>query len=254
MKNFYEKQLVSRFEKQEIFPREDLFKFYAEYEPELNEGTFGWRIYDLKKKNIIRNVGKGIYSLSGKALYIPTLGKLSKKIAKLFSKNYSDLEYCLWETLCLNEFSNHQATTSFTVLEVEKELLDSVFYFLKKNKMNDLYLQPDEKMIERYVLEKENPVVLKSLITRAPLQKIKDKRLKITVPHLEKILVDLFCDSKTFYFYAGKELENIYTNALDFYTIDFSRLLNYAKRRGKESEIKDFIENNLNYPLENILR
>lgn len=254
MKNFYEKQLVSRFEKQEVFAREDLFKFYAEYEPELNEGTFGWRIYDLKKKNIIRNVGKGIYSLSGKSVYLPTLGKTSKKITKLLSENYSDLEYCLWETLWLNEFSNHQATTSFIVLEVEKELLDSVFYFLKNNKLTDLYLQPDEKMIEIYVLEKENPVVLKNLITRAPLQKISDKKLKITVPHLEKILVDLFCDSKTFYFYAGKELENIYVNALERYTIDFSRLLNYAKRRGKEPEIREFIENNLNYPLDNILR
>ncbi len=254
MKNFYEKLLVNRFEKQEVFARNDLFKFYSEYEPELNEGTFGWRIYDLKKKNIIRNVGKGIYSLSGKSLYIPTLGKLSKKIAKLFSKNYSDLEYCLWETLWLNEFSNHQATTSFIVLEVEKELLDSVFYFLKENKMNDLYLQPDEKMLEMYVIEKENPVILKSLITRAPLQKISDKKLKITVPYLEKILIDVFCESNTFYFYAGKELENIYVNALNRYTIDFSRLLNYAKRRGKEPEIKDFIENNLNYPLDKILR
>lgn len=254
MKNFYEKQLVSRFEKQEVFAREDLFKFYAEYEPELNEGTFGWRIYDLKKRNIIRNVGKGIYSLSGKSVYLPTLGKTSKKITKLLSENYSDLAYCLWETLWLNEFSNHQATTSFIVLEVEKDFLDSVFYFLKKNKMNDLYLQPDEKMIEIYILEKENPVVLKSLITRAPLQKISDKTLKITVPHLEKILVDLFCDSKTFYFYAGKELENIYVNALDRYTIDFSRLLNYAKRRGKEPELSDFIETKLNHSLENILR
>lgn len=103
-------------------------------------------------------------------------------------------------------------------------------------------------------MEKENPMVLKSLSTRAPLQKITDKKLKITVPHLEKILIDLFCDSKTFYFYGGKELENIYANALDLYTIDFSRLLNYAKRRGKESEIRDFIENNLSYSLENILR
>jgi len=254
MKNFYEKLLVNRFEKQEVFARDDLFKFYAEYDPELKEGTFGWRIYDLKKKNIIRNVGKGIYSLSGKSVYFPILGKLSKKIAKLLGGNYADLEYCLWETLCLNEFSNHQATTSFIVLEVEKELLDSVFYFLKKNKMNDLYLQPDEQMIERYVLERENPVVLKSLITRAPLQKINDKKLKITVPYLEKILVDLYCDSKIFYFYAGKELENIYVNALESYTIDFSRLLNYAKRRGKETEVKDFIEENLNYSLGNILR
>ena len=56
MKKFYEKQLLRRFEKQNTFTRDELFEFYSEFEPELNEGTFGWRIYDLKKKNIIRNI------------------------------------------------------------------------------------------------------------------------------------------------------------------------------------------------------
>jgi hypothetical protein len=92
--------------------------------------------------------------------------------------------------------------------------------------------------MEIYVLEKENPLILKCLISRSPLKKISDKKLKANIPVLEKILTDLYCDKDIFYFYQGKELERIFENAIDRYTVDFSRLLAYARRRGKEIEIK----------------
>ncbi len=91
MKDFYEKQLIGRFEKDKTFSRVDLYDFYLEYEPELKDGTFGWRIYDLKKKDIIKSVGKGIYSLCDKPQYQPVLSEPAKKIAKLLAKNFSDI-------------------------------------------------------------------------------------------------------------------------------------------------------------------
>ncbi|NJM53396.1 MAG: hypothetical protein HC846_08385 [Blastocatellia bacterium] len=106
--------------------------------------------------------------------------------------SYSDLNYCLWESEWLSEFSNHQATAYFMVLEIEKEFLESAFYFLKHNHIKDLFLQPDEKEIRVYVLEKKSPVILKPLITRSPLQKIGVGKLKIKIPRLEKILADFF--------------------------------------------------------------
>lgn len=254
MRAFYEKQVLEHFEKKKNFSREELFNFYSTFEPELKEGTFGWRIYDLKRKNIIQSVGKGIYTICKTPSYLPTLSKTSERLAKLLFKGFSDIGHCVWETSWLNEFSNHQAITNFIIVEVEKELVDSVFYYLKDNNIKDLFLQPDEKEMEKYVIEKENPVVLKCLITRSPVQKVKDKKLQINVPQLEKILVDLYCDRDIFYFYAGKELENIFENAIDRYPIDFSRLLNYAKRRGKGPEIEEFISKKLSYSLDEILR
>ena len=100
--------------------------------------------------------------------------------------------------------------------------------------------------MEIYVLEKEKPVVLKCLISRSPLQKITDKKLKIKIPTLEKILTDIYCDRDTFYFYTRRELEAIFENAINRYPIDFSRLLAYAARRGKEIEIKEFLTRKFN--------
>lgn len=254
MKNFYEKQLVSRFEKQKTFSRQELYDFYLNYKPEMSEGTFGWRIYELKKRNLIKNVGKGIYSLSQKPEYLPTLDDSSKKIARLLIKIFRDLKYCVWETSWLNEFSNHQIGTHFIILEIEKDLINSAFFALKDNNVKDLFLQPGEREMEIYILEKENPVILKCLISRSPIQKIRDKYLKINIPTLEKILTDLYCDRDIFYFFSGKELENIFENALNRYTINFSRLFSYANRRGKEIEIKDFIKRKLNYLLDDIVK
>lgn len=254
MKDFYEKRLLEHFEKKKNFSREELFDFYSKFEPELKEGTFGWRIYDLKRKNIIKSVVKGIYTICEKSDYSPLLGKTSERLAKLLHKGFSDISYCIWESAWLNEFSNHQRTANFIVLEIEKELLESAFYFLKTNNIKDLFLQPAEKEIRVYVLEKESPVILKPLISRSPLQKIGDGKLKINIPRLEKILVDLYCDRDIFYFYGGRELENIFQTALDRYPVDFSRLLNYAKRRGKGPEIEEFISQKLSYSLNDILR
>jgi len=241
MKDFYEKQLIGRFEKGKTFSRGDLYDFYLEYEPDLKDGTFGWRIYDLKNKNVIKSVGRGVYTVCDKPAYQPEINESSKKIARLLDKNFSDLNYCVWESSWLNEFSNHQVSSYFIILEVEKEMINSVFFNLKDNNIRNLFLQPDQNEMEIYVLEKEKPIVLKCLISRSPLQKINDKKLKVNIPVLEKILTDIYCDRDTFYFYSGNEIEAIFENAINRYTLDFSRLLAYANRRGKEIEIKEFL-------------
>lgn len=40
----------------EYFTRKELYEFYRYFEPDLKEGTFGWRICDRKDKNIIRSI------------------------------------------------------------------------------------------------------------------------------------------------------------------------------------------------------
>lgn len=253
MKDFYEKHLIGRFEKRKTFSRSDLYDFYLEYEPDIKDGTFGWRIYNLKKRDVIKSVGKGIYALCDKPEYKPNLSEKAKKIAKLLVKNFSGFSYCISETAWLNEFSVQQTSSSVIILETEKDLVNSAFFNLK-DEVKDLYLKPGENEMEIYVLEKENPVVLKSIISRSPLQKIKDKNQTINIPRLEKILTDVYCDRHIYYFYSGIELGNIFENALSRYTIDFSRLFNYAERRGKETEIKEFITQKINYAAGGILK
>ena len=78
------------------------------------------------------------------------------------------------------------------------------------------------------------------MLTRAPIQIIDS----ISVPTLEKILVDVFCSKVILYSYKGIELINIFENALNKYSINFTKLLYYVRRRKREESLKDFIDNN----------
>ena len=53
MPKIIENRLIEEFKDRDTFSREELFDFFRYFEPNLKEGTFGWRIYDLKNKNII---------------------------------------------------------------------------------------------------------------------------------------------------------------------------------------------------------
>lgn len=64
--DYFVEQLKQRFQGKESFTKEDLFNFYHRWDPQLNESTFRWRIYNLKQKKIIRALSKSEFSLSYK--------------------------------------------------------------------------------------------------------------------------------------------------------------------------------------------
>ena len=54
-------EIQYKFKDMDSFTRAELFELISKYDPELNNRTIGWRVFDLKKKNIIHSVGWGIY-------------------------------------------------------------------------------------------------------------------------------------------------------------------------------------------------
>lgn len=253
MPKVLENRLFEAFKNKESFTREELFQFYRFFEPELKEGTFGWRIYDLKNRNIIKPLKRGLYVISYRPKYKPDISPNLLKIVKQLSGKFGDVKYCVWETGWLNEFAQHQTSKSTMFIEVEKGFEASVFYALKDNLHREVFLNPDEKTIDFYIAESNQPVIIKKLLTRAPLTKRTDKKIEFYTPALEKILVDLFAEERLFYYLKGGELIHIYENALSNYTINFTKLFSYAKRREKENDIKQFLINHMFHLVKDIL-
>ena len=253
MPKIIETRLIKEFKERESFSREELFEFFRFFEPNLKEGTFGWRIYDLKNKNIIKSIKRGLYTISYKPKYKPVLSSELIKLTKKVQEKFQDVKYCIWETDWLNEFSQHQTSKRILIIEIEKDFVESLYYYLKDTFKHDLYLNPDNKAIEFYISESDFPVVIKKLITRSPIGKRTENKLKVSTPLLEKILVDLFAGEKLFYFYQGSELMHIYENAINNYTINFTKLFSYARRREREQEIKSFIMDNMNHLVKDII-
>ncbi|HED07347.1 MAG TPA: hypothetical protein ENI57_04445 [Ignavibacteria bacterium] len=240
-----EKNIVVHFREQEYFRRKELLEFYKVFEPELNNRTFGWRVFELKKKKIIRSVGRGIYTTNYKPEYKPQIDEKLRKINNVINrsfaiidKNFNPKDYLsVWTTVWLNRFVNHQIFFPIRIIEIEADTLTGYYYKLIDEGFKNVYIESDFKKMDRYAFEGKDCIVLRKMVKRAPYQIIN----KINIPRIEKILVDLFCDNKLFYFVQGKELENIYRNAIKKYSVDFSKLLNYSERRKRQKDIKDFL-------------
>lgn len=252
MPKIVENRIIEAFKDRSSFDRDELYDFYLNFEPDLKESTFSWRIYDLKKKDIIKTIGRGLYVISYKPKYKAVLSDNVFKIARKTNDHFEDIKYAIWETQWLNEFTQHQTSNQMIVVEVEKEFTYSLYYYLNDTLQMDFFLNPDDKEIEFYISEKLVPVVIKRMVTRAPIQKIKNKKAVVPIATLEKIMVDIFADENLFHFYQGSEMVNIYEKIIDRYSINFTKLFSYAKRRRKEQEIKQFISTHIPNFLEDI--
>lgn len=233
MPKIVENRIIEAFKDRSSFNREELYDFYLDFEPDLKESTFSWRIYDLKKKDIIKTIGRGLYVISYKPKYKAVLSDNVFKIARKTNDHFEDIKYAIWETQWLNEFTQHQTSNQMIVVEVEKEFTYSLYYYLNDTLQMDFFLNPDDKEIEFYISEKLVPVVIKRMVTRAPIQKIKNKKAVVPIATLEKIMVDIFAEENLFHFYQGSEMVNIYEKIIDRYSINFTKLFSYAKRRRK---------------------
>lgn len=243
-KNFIIERLKTEFKDREDISRRELFAFYQQFEPDLKETTFRWRIHDLKAKKIISIRSREMFSMVYKPIFNPEVGETEREIYIKISEQFSGLMCCIWSTKNVKEFMLHIPGRFLTILQVEKEALEPVYDFLREQKLGPVFIQPEGKEIERYIYETESTIILQSLISKAPTQKV-DTISTIT---LEKMLVDIYCDKRLFAAFNGRELIHIINNAHSRYSIDFTKLLSYAKRRRREVDILEFLSTKTNIP------
>jgi len=236
-KDYILEQLENQFKERESFLREELLDFYRQFEPDLKDNTFRWRIYNLKAEKIITPLSRGLFTLSYKPVFIPEIGDVEKKIFTKVAKQFPGLRQCIWSTKSINELMLHIPGRYITVLQVEKEALEPVYEFLKEQKYSNVYIQPEEKEIERYIYETDTAIILQSLVTKSPTQRINT----ITSTTIEKMIVDLYSEKKLYSAFQGSELVYIINNAYNRYSIDFTKLFGYAKRRRKEIGLEEFL-------------
>lgn len=229
-------QLKIYFKTKESFKSKEIADFFKTFEPNLSQTTINWRIFSLVHKGVLKRIGRGNFALGKMNVFIPEITAEQKSLHKKIKKEFPFLDLCIWNTSSVNEFSIHQTNQYFQILETEKETTQAIFIYLNEQKKN-VFLEPTKEVFERYIIDKKNVIIVKSLISEAPTQITKN--LKTT--SLEKILVDLFCGDIVFFAYQGNEMKTIYTNAFSKYSINKSKLLRYANRRGKKEELKNYL-------------
>lgn len=178
--------------------------------------------------------------LSDKPSFNPAVEPRLMEIGEKVGKQFPMVKFCLWSTRWLSDWMIHQPGKFLIMVEVELSSAESVFHYLKDENYLNVYYNPDDKLLERYVYEKQESIIVKQLITKAPLKRLK----KIAFPTPEKILVDLFIESRLFAPFQGTDLIQIFNTIYKEYTLNITKMLAYAKRRTKEQELREFITNN----------
>ena len=127
------------------------------------------------------------------------------------------------------------ASYNWTIVETEKEVLESVFSSLT-GLSKKVFLDPDQKVVDLYILPLNEAVIVKPLLSESPTFPIG----KITSAAPEKILVDIVAEPDIFRAQQG-ELDRIYANAFKEIRINQTKMLRYASRRRKYDVIYSLI-------------
>ena len=189
----------------------------------------------LAKDNELVRVAQGEYALPDKQSfrYVP-----SEEVKKIYANLKSELpftDFCIYDGSIFSSIQHHLSINKAIYVETNRDAVESVFARLKESH-EDVYRQPDSAFMYDYVDLRNQCIIVKTLVTEAPLMTVDGVR----VPTLEKILVDTQKDVD-FDYVRGAESQYMYQMAFDLYTINTQRLLRYARRRGISQDIQELL-------------
>ncbi|HRE68186.1 MAG TPA: hypothetical protein PLM56_09180 [Cyclobacteriaceae bacterium] len=232
-----EKPLLEHFKGKTSVSASEILRFLKTQYPDVAIKTLQWRIYELKKKGILHHVSRGTYSFEERTDYRPTLSRPLKRLYNKINKGLPYATICVWDTRWFNEFTELQLFKHFLVIEAEKDVAEAIHNRLVSPTVS-VFLDPDKEIFEKYIVNHDEVIIVKSMISEAPVM----THQSIVCASLEKLLVD--CLAEPVMFSAQQaELDTIFKNAFDRYTININAMKRYARRRNKLKELEIRIQN-----------
>lgn len=173
----------------------------------------------------IQRLQRGVYAKTKQNVWNVVFGEQEKEVYDLIHKQFPLVKICVYNGETFAPLQHHLVFNQATYVEVERDSVETVFHSLQ-DAGYEVYRTPNEQMMYDYVDIKKKTVIVKPLVTQAPLM----KRNGYYVPMLEKILVDIHAD-KDFYYMQGIEATYMTQTARGMYMLNEEKLHRYAKRR-----------------------
>ena len=190
----------------------------------------------------MNRIGRGIYTLQSATTFIVKANAKTRSLFRSISGQYPFADFCVYSADVITPLLHDMMPNNTIYIETNRDTVESVFDMLLPKYNGRIFLMPTKEIATTYIdFAKEN-IIVKPLVTEAPLA----LDGKVSVPTLEKLLVDTRVDADFFYLHGYENLEMLRT-AISHYDVNRNRLLRYADRRNiKESIIKDLetIKNN----------
>ena len=175
-----------------------------------------YSIHSLIEEGVVFPVGKGRYSRIPKVRYVPSITPWMKEI------HYYMLEECVGVHSCICE---HEGNLK---IDVAKTDIPGVVDALKRHYDNVII----KKDADRFPAKLKGYLIVGQIISDSPQILVEDK---ISVPSIEKQLVDAIGRKGS----SDKELDRLFQQAFEQYSINRNRLTRYASRRGLREELDE---------------
>ncbi|GAA4014712.1 hypothetical protein GCM10022408_29930 [Hymenobacter fastidiosus] len=218
--------------------RQELLMLLGQEQPGVPVATLVSRLHTLKIKGVLHSVGRGCYtSLAPRPTFAPVLDSGTTRLlrqAQLALPTGAAL--CFSDTAWLNEFHNGPMLPSYRLLETSKVHLPALYEALLTHSRL-VFLNPDSAAVLTYVHRHERAVVLRPLISEAPLTRTGSAS---TSP-IEKLLVDTLAHRDLYLDYQVS-LPGIFAQARQCYALNESRLRRYANRRDLWAEVQHLLQ------------
>ncbi|GAB3789234.1 hypothetical protein GCM10028818_57370 [Spirosoma horti] len=238
--------LLKAFEPNKTIRRPALLSLLSEQYPKAKLTTLDWHIHTLLEQGKLVRRGRGSYALvadkPGSSPFDPPLPNELVKISERLSRQFALTTTCVWSTAVLHSFMQQQPFVTYWLVETERDAVDSILDSLILEGLTNgltipIYRANDLALMERYRPDTSTILLIKPLISEAPMQQ---NRNGLTVPTLEKILVDLVADSTEFGLFA-EELPALFPQLNNQFDLNQDRLRRYARRRHKLPLINQYL-------------
>ena len=198
---------------------------YLNRTEEVRKTTLYWYLNKLTGNHHLSRISRGLYAVSGLAEFVPEVSADMVAANEILHRELPFSSFCLYKGTEFAPYLHNIATNNVLYVETERDTCESAFNVLKREGYT-CYIRPGKDMIYHYIDLADNVVFIKPLPSESPLQTVQG----LTVPTLEKLLVDINVD-EDFYYLQGSEAFYILRNAAEKNVINRSRLLRYARRR-----------------------
>ncbi len=222
----------------QCYSHQELVGLLRDDYPHLRDSSYHWAICGMLKSGEIIRTARNVYMVPDgkeKRIYCPIYSDLASKLISQIAEKYPTIQFTVFETGLMNVFLNHMVAQNTIFVQVEKEICIFVFRFLQENGYERLLYKP--KKADYALYWKKDCIVVTDLISETPLS--------ASAPHeicLEKMLVDMHCDKLISSTFSKSEYPQVLYQAMKTYRIETPKMMRYARRRGRESEIKHILE------------
>ena len=220
------------------YSHQELIKLLKNNYPQMRDSSYHWAVCGMLKSGSLTKIARNVYVVQNerkKPVYRPAYSDLAAKLISQVSDKYPSGHFTVFETALMNDFLNLLVAQNTVYIQMEKDVSIFVFRFLQELGYDHLLYKPNKDDYALYW--KKDCIVVTDLISEAPLS--------ASAPHeicLEKMLVDMYCDKLISSAYSKSEYPEMLKQAMKTYHIEPAKMMRYARRRGREDEIKKILE------------